>query len=194
MKNVPFTLVSAWNNGNHHSSGAGCGIRFRRGDLETLFPEPGSIRLRIGEKGAEECTIRLSNSFWKGCPEIRDKRIGLWLINSGLGCWEKGRPPKLVFERRASHCVLRDFQRENTYAPLQDYLTLCGKHGVREVRLNFSDIERILRRALPESAFTRPAWWSRSPKAHVQAQAWTSAGYSPQVDWRERTVKFGFTG
>jgi hypothetical protein len=191
MRKASFTLVSTWNNGSRHASGAGYGIRFSRGVLETIFqPNTKSIRLRIGADHATEHTVRISNSFWTGCPEVRDQRIGIWLKILGLDHWETGRPHKLVFEHCASHYLLRDLKRGTTYAPLNDYLTLCKATGCSEAHLSFPQIELMLRRPLPKASSTLPAWWSNTRRTHVQAEAWMAAGYSAEVNLDRRSVVF----
>jgi hypothetical protein len=67
------------------------------------------------------------------------------------------------------------------YGPLKSFL---ARQAGRRVILDFSDIERIIGAPLPRSAFTYQAWWAYEvrPRAHVQKQAWQSAGF--------RTVPF----
>jgi hypothetical protein len=46
-----------------------------------------------------------------------------------------------------------------------------------DVDLTFSDIEKVLGRALPPSAYKHRAWWSNNPDNNVMANAWLEAGY-----------------
>lgn len=61
------------------------------------------------------------------------------------------------------------------------------------VRLTFSEIEDILGRPLPASAYKFSAWWGneRSRKAgHTQAMAWLHAGFAARVSLKQRAVEF----
>ena len=87
--------VTAWNNGSHHPSGAGYGLKVSVRDRDTYF-----------DPGAESVTIRLPNgkeivpntakaSFWSDtCRELIHNEIGRWLIDDGYAPWPKGSPPK----------------------------------------------------------------------------------------------------
>jgi hypothetical protein len=39
--------------------------------------------------------VKITNTFWTTCPELRSPEIGAWLRNKGLAPWPKGRPPEL---------------------------------------------------------------------------------------------------
>jgi hypothetical protein len=61
------------------------------------------------------------------------------------------------------------------------------------VRLTFSEIEMLLGRPLPPSAYRFSAWWGNesSRKAgHTQAMAWLHAGFKARVSLKQRAVKF----
>ncbi len=62
-----------------------------------------------------------------------------------------------------------------TYEPLYQYLKSLQAD---EVRMTFHEIERIIGRRLPRSAFMHQAWWANeSNGSHVQARSWIDAGY-----------------
>ena len=96
-------IVKAWNNGAHHSTGAGYAIRIRRADRDAffnpswstvIFDLPNGIRLQR----------RPSASFSDGCIEIRDKEIGKWLIGIGQARWPHKRPPGFsMIQIRGNH-------------------------------------------------------------------------------------------
>ncbi len=89
-------IVTAWNNGSWNSSGAGYGIRISIEDRDQYFrPEWKSVIIVLDD---HEVEVKLSESFWNKCPELRKKEIGVWLIKNGLGRWPKGNPPKLKLE------------------------------------------------------------------------------------------------
>jgi hypothetical protein len=71
------------------------------------------------------------------------------------------------------------------YLPLAAYLTACQAD---EVQFSFEDLERILGRPLPRSAY-RPAWWSNTPYTG-QARAWLDAGWVVKPHARVGVVTF----
>jgi hypothetical protein len=78
----------------------------------------------------------------------------------------------------------------SVYDPLRRAL-----EGGREdaVRFTFDEIENILGRPLPASAYRFSAWWGNesSRKArHAQAMAWLEAGFKARVSLRSRAVEF----
>ena len=62
------------------------------------------------------------------------------------------------------------------------------------VTFTFSEIEKILGRPLPRSAYRFSAWWgngSALKAGHSQAKAWTSAGFRvSSVSLTRKTVEF----
>jgi hypothetical protein len=84
--------ATAWNNGSHHASGAGYGLRISEKDRDSLFDR--SWREVVFDLGGEaEATARLSESFWRSCSELRSAEIGRWLRRHNLAPWPHGRPP-----------------------------------------------------------------------------------------------------
>lgn len=64
---------------------------------------------------------------------------------------------------------------------------------VQSIRLTFPEIEDILGRPLPASAYKFSAWWGNesSRKAgHAQAMAWLTAGFKAKVSLKHRVVEF----
>lgn len=92
-------IVAGWNNGSPNNiTGGGYGIRVTRKDRDKYFKrEWRSAIVKIGEGNIAE--INLSDSFWKNCIEIRNKRIGKWMLDNRLAPWRKGSPPKFNLER-----------------------------------------------------------------------------------------------
>ncbi|MBR0724136.1 DUF7662 domain-containing protein [Bradyrhizobium manausense] len=80
----------------------------------------------------------------------------------------------------------------SVYDPLQRKLK-----SVREpaVRLTFSEIEEILGRPLPASAYKYSAWWDneKSRPGHAHSFAWLDAGFKARVSMKKRTVEFNRT-
>ncbi|WP_433994756.1 DUF7662 domain-containing protein [Bradyrhizobium canariense] len=73
------------------------------------------------------------------------------------------------------------------YQPLHERLRT--ENG-QSLRLTFSEIEAILGKPLPRSAYTFTAWWSTLKRAGPQARAWISAGYRVRVSMKHRIVEF----
>ena len=57
---------------------------------------------------------------------------------------------------------------------------------------NFIEIERILRRSLPQSALEYRPWWANQKSGnHSQSRAWRDAGWETRdVDLKHRTLRF----
>ena len=73
------------------------------------------------------------------------------------------------------------------FIALTAYLEKCGKD---EIKMSFSEIERIIGFRLSDSAYTHPAQWSNS-ESHSFAFGWLNAGYlTRQVNIPEQTVEF----
>lgn len=74
------------------------------------------------------------------------------------------------------------------YAPLGDFLR---KQPKNEVRMTFSEIERVTGTKLPPSAQRHRAWWSNNPSNSVITQVWLDAGYlTERVDIKNRKLIF----
>ena len=88
--------VTAWNNGLHHRSGTGYGLRVSAPDRDRHFePHWPSVLLLL--PGAEnEIDVNIAKrSFWSGkCGELLHCEIGRWLRGRGLAPWPKRKPPK----------------------------------------------------------------------------------------------------
>ena len=96
-------IVAAWNNGKHHCSGAGYGLKVRREDRDKHFDKRWKcvlLKLR-GKKGKIDYVAASidKKSFWDyRCRELTQVDIGIWLRRNTKIPWEKNKPPKLVME------------------------------------------------------------------------------------------------
>ena len=93
-------FASVWNNGQHHQSGAGYGIKISEQDRDKFFQkEWNNVILRL-EGQSKEVKVNIDkSSFWgQTCRELISKDIGLWLFANNKGTWIKGNPPKLRLE------------------------------------------------------------------------------------------------
>ena len=78
------------------------------------------------------------------------------------------------------------------YEPLKRYLQDI-QPNINEKSLSFSEVERILRFKLPNSAYEHRAWWGNptSPSDHPHAQSWLQAGWNvDSVDQLDKRVHF----
>jgi hypothetical protein len=102
--------ATAWNNGQHHRSGAGYGVKISAAARERHFPrEWRTVRLRIGS--AHPITMNTDKaSFWNGtCRELISAVLGRWMLEERFAPWPSGQPPRFalipreagVFELRA---------------------------------------------------------------------------------------------
>ncbi|MFD3157091.1 hypothetical protein ACFIJ5_09555 [Haloimpatiens sp. FM7330] len=89
-------IVTTWNNGNYNTSGAGYGVKISKKDRQKFFDKAwDSVVIGISDfKNSKE--IHLHDTFWTTCSELRSAKIGKYLIDNGLGKWEKRKPYKLL--------------------------------------------------------------------------------------------------
>ena len=74
------------------------------------------------------------------------------------------------------------------YEPLTNFLR---RQKVRELRMTFEQIEKVIGEKLPPRAQHHRAWWSNSPSNNVMTKAWLQAGFrSEQVDVAGRKLVF----
>lgn len=80
-------IVTTWNNGSYHKSGAGYGIR---------IPKESMAIVRNWKSMKINNTIIYKKSeMTDKCPEIRSINIGQFLIQNNLNKWVKGTPYEL---------------------------------------------------------------------------------------------------
>jgi hypothetical protein len=91
-------IVTGWHNGSPNlATGGGYGIRIEPVDREAHFHRKwAQVALDLG--AGPRVLVSLSRRYWAGCPELRSKHIGRWMLNKGVAPWPKGSPPKLRLE------------------------------------------------------------------------------------------------
>jgi hypothetical protein len=103
--------VTAWSNGSPSSSGAGYGLRVSPDDRDQHFSI--SWDYVIIDLGAHGTTVvRLSQSFWSRCTELRSAAVGRWLLERHLAPWPTGAPPRLELHHRDGNCFRLSEARE----------------------------------------------------------------------------------
>lgn len=77
----------------------------------------------------------------------------------------------------------------SSYQPLADFLST---QKADQCETTFAQVERILGRALPKSAYSYNAWWAnQTGNGHSQTRGWRSVGWrTAAVDLERRRVRF----
>jgi len=87
--------VVAWNNGQHHASGAGYGLKVDQADRDRFFDKSWDSVILVLPGGSEVDINVAKESFWSdSCRELISRDIGQWLLETGNAPWPKGAPPK----------------------------------------------------------------------------------------------------
>ena len=74
------------------------------------------------------------------------------------------------------------------YEPLADYLKRAASN---RLPMTFKDVEAVIGRKLPASAYRHRPWWANEARGHSHAKAWLDAGYeTEQVDMESRKLVF----
>lgn len=109
--------------------------------------------------------------------------------NDSAACLRALKCTRLPFQCRVAGQFCRHSARmpRSIYEPLHERLRT--ENGP-SLRLTFSEIESILGKPLPRSAYTFTAWWSTLNRPGPQAKAWMSAGYRVRVSMKHRIVEF----
>ena len=91
-------IVVGWNRGSpNNRTGAGYGIRIAREDRDKCFRKAWTS-VTIELDNGDLVDVRLSDSFWSGCTELRRAKLGKWMLDHELAPWPKGKPPRLKLE------------------------------------------------------------------------------------------------
>lgn len=90
-------IVTAWNNGSPHESGAGYGLKVSIEDRNRYFDRMAKkITIEL-PSGSRFDVNTAKKSFWSAtCRELISKEIGEWLLQNGFAPWPKGHPPKFI--------------------------------------------------------------------------------------------------
>jgi hypothetical protein len=69
--------------------------------------------------------------------------------------------------------------------------TWLEQQAPARLRVSFGEIEAVLGRPLPPSAYKYRAWWSNNPDNNVMTRAWRAAGYeTAEVDMAGEQLVF----
>lgn len=88
MKIENTIIVKTWSNGKaNEKTGSGYGLRIGKKNRDKYFSDNVEYSLIIDNK---KIKINITPGFYKECPEIRDKKIGMFLIKNKLHKWKSG--------------------------------------------------------------------------------------------------------
>ncbi len=90
----PVMITTTWNNGAHHQTGAGYGLRFQKADVRAHF-QPHWVKVKFEATYGQHNQVfdlPLAATFYPKCHEIRSKQIGQWFQKIGINHWSKGKP------------------------------------------------------------------------------------------------------
>jgi hypothetical protein len=74
------------------------------------------------------------------------------------------------------------------YEPLGQYLR---KNSGSRIPMTFREVEGVIGRKLPASAYRHRPWWANEARGHSHAKAWLEAGYeTEQVDMTAKKLVF----
>lgn len=89
--------TTVWSSGKPNNiTGAGFGIRIPKEIKENIFSEQWSHVLIKTSKSSFK--VDITPGFWNKCNELRNPKIGLWLIENNLNHWKTGFPSKVGVE------------------------------------------------------------------------------------------------
>ncbi|MEY9181259.1 hypothetical protein ABIG06_001596 [Bradyrhizobium sp. USDA 326] len=80
------------------------------------------------------------------------------------------------------------------YNPLRDKLVA---NSSASLKMTFADIEMLIGRSLPKSAYEYDAWWANEDPVktnHSHSLAWTVPGYQAEPNRLQPTVTFSAQG
>lgn len=76
----------------------------------------------------------------------------------------------------------------SVYAPLGEFLK---KRGMSRVPMTFREVEVVIGRKLPPSAYQHRPWWANEERGHSHARAWLGSGYvTEDVDMAGKKLVF----
>lgn len=91
--------VTGWRSGAAaKETGVTYGVRFGSSGKVLVEGKPTHVQLRLA--GGPVIDAKITPGFWRKCPEVRDRRIGSWLVAQGIVMpWPLGAPPRFAMNR-----------------------------------------------------------------------------------------------
>jgi hypothetical protein len=102
MARPGFTAV-AWNNGSHHPTGGGYGLKISAADRDVHFERGwGSVELFLPDSNRPVRVNIDKESLWNDeCRDLIHRDTGLWLIRNGMAPRPDREPPRFTLVREA---------------------------------------------------------------------------------------------
>lgn len=102
-----MTNASAWNNGNpNKNTGSGYGLRIDASFASIVFNSTWKTIVLHFQGQNKPITVNISPSAQSGgCPELRSKDIGSWLIANNNHQWNNNQPPRFTLIQRGNSNV-----------------------------------------------------------------------------------------
>jgi hypothetical protein len=95
-------IWTGWNNSEHHSTGAGYGLKITAVDRDRHFKRTWQtvfIELPSGDGFIIVEANVTKQSFWgPQCRELISRYIGRWMLDEGYAPWPDDMPPKFEVE------------------------------------------------------------------------------------------------
>jgi len=100
---MPTFEAKAWNNGQHHPTGAGYGLQISRSDRDRHFIRSWRTVQLLGF-GAGPITVNIDKkSFWDPkCRELISVHLGRWMIAQKIGSWPHRKRPIITLIPKGS--------------------------------------------------------------------------------------------
>jgi hypothetical protein len=92
-------IARTWNNGSHHSSGAGYGLKIQLEDRAQFFNRNWQIVILHLDGYERPIEVNVAKaSFWnRTCGELISQDIGIWLQRNNRNRWPNRQPHEVRF-------------------------------------------------------------------------------------------------
>lgn len=149
--------------------------------------------LRVMLQQVRDARNKLAHFKGELTPEVRRtiKFAAEWLeANLPMPAAEPPPPPATIIAPPPGSPAPQDDEiPKGSYAPLAAHLK-SQDASVTSVEMTFQQVERILGKALPSSAFEYRAWWANDP-SKPQSTAWLDEGWrTVAINMSERLLTF----
>ena len=91
-------LATAYTCGKKVNFKSTFGLRINENDRDKFFKQNWKSVQLIFEGSGNPVEVNITPSFWRSCPGLRSKQIGLWFNKLGCTKWPKFKTPKFVME------------------------------------------------------------------------------------------------
>ena len=99
-------LATAYTCGKKGNFKGTFGLRVSENDRDKFFKQDWKSVQFIFEGSGNPVEVNITPSFWRSCPELQSKEIGLWFNQLGCANWPKGKPQQFVMEPKERRTFL----------------------------------------------------------------------------------------